>query len=136
MSELFKHLGHGQQPSAHEYNRLVDAVMGLLHSSGVQYFSDSTGVHARRMPVDITAPIRAFVKLTPGATTSVDVYLGEDNSDTEVTVSCYIYGGGNLEDAYPTLVYGMPFYVQYDKITKEWKNVTSLYKIAGTCNES
>ena len=77
--------------------------------------------------------VRAFVKTTPGATTSVDVYLYEDASDTEVTVSCYIYGGGNLEDAYPTLVDGMPFYVQYDHPTSAWKNVTRIDKIGVNC---
>ncbi len=120
-----------------------------------------------------TAPRRAFVKTTPGATTSVDVYLGEDlaawsgattyskgdwveDSGTEyrslqnnnlshavggaawwasgtksVTVSCYIYGGGNLEDAFPTLVDGMPLWVQNDAGT--WRNVTSIYKIGVDC---
>lgn len=80
--------------------------------------------------------VRAFVKTTPGATTSVDVYLRKDFSDIEVTVECYIYGGGNLEDAFPTLVSEMPLYVQYDSAAGEWKNVTDLYKIAGSCNES
>ena len=74
---------------------------------------------------------RAFVKTTPGATTSVDVYLDEDDSDTEVTVSCYIYGGGNLNGAYPTLVDGMPFWVQND--AGVWRNKTSLYKIGVDC---
>lgn len=50
MSEIFKHLGEGQQPSASEYNRLADAVTSLLQSTDVQYFSDSRGVHVRRMP--------------------------------------------------------------------------------------
>ncbi len=50
MSELFKHIGVGQFPSASEYNRLVDAVGGLLKSTGVQYMSDSRGMHVRRMP--------------------------------------------------------------------------------------
>lgn len=51
MTELFKHLNDGDSPSAREYNRLLDAVSGLLKSSGVQYLSDSRGVHVRRMPV-------------------------------------------------------------------------------------
>ena len=50
MIELLKHLGHGQQPSASEYNRLTDMVTALMMSSNVQYFADSTGVHVRRMP--------------------------------------------------------------------------------------
>lgn len=78
---------------------------------------------------------RAFVKNTPGATTSVDVYLDKDASAIEVTVECYIYGGGNLNAAYPTLVNGMPLYVQYDGAAGEWKNVTAIYAIGGTCNE-
>ena len=76
---------------------------------------------------------RAFVKTTPGATTSVDVYLYEDDSSTEVTVSCYIYGGGNLEDAFPTLVGGMPLYVKYDSATSAWKNVTRIDKLGVNC---
>ncbi|MCD6392442.1 MAG: hypothetical protein J7M40_02935 [Planctomycetes bacterium] len=77
---------------------------------------------------------RAFVKTTPGATTSVDVYLDEDNSSKEATITCYIYGGGDLNGAYPPLVDGMPFWVAYENGT--WRNVTSFYKIAGSCNES
>ena len=50
MSDIFKHLGDGQFPSAREYNRLIDAVSGLLDSTNVQCFSDSRGVHVRRMP--------------------------------------------------------------------------------------
>ncbi len=74
---------------------------------------------------------RAFVKTTPGATTSVDVYLDTDATGTEVTVSCYIYGGGNLEDAFPTLVDGMPLWVQNDAGT--WRNKTPIYKIGVNC---
>lgn len=51
MSELFEHIGEGQFASSHEYNRLLDAVAGLLKATGVQYFEDSRGMHARRMPV-------------------------------------------------------------------------------------
>ncbi len=75
---------------------------------------------------------RAFVKTTPGATTSVTVHLDEDGTGPEVTVSCYIYGGGNLEDAYPTLVDGMPLWVQNDAGT--WRNVTPIYKIGVDCS--
>lgn len=54
MSEVFKHLGPGQQPSTSEYNRLADAVEGLLRFTGMQYFRDSRGVHVRRTPVAST----------------------------------------------------------------------------------
>lgn len=50
--EIFKHLGVGEFPSSSEYNRLLDAVAGLLGSTNVQYFADSKGVHVRRMPID------------------------------------------------------------------------------------
>ena len=81
-------------------------------------------------------PRLAVVKTTPtGTDVTVDVYLDEDNSDTEVTVACIIYGGGYLVGAYPTLVDGMELWVQRDA-SGIWKNVTSLYKIAGSCNES
>ncbi len=134
MSKEFKYLGPGEQPTEREYNRLLDLVAGLLDSSGVQYYRDSRGVHVRLSPQE-PPTIRAFVKATPGATTDVVVYLRKDDSETEVTVVCEIYGGGNLEDAYPTLVDGMPLYVQYDKEADEWKNVTSIYKIGLDCNE-
>lgn len=52
MNELFEHIGEGQQPSASEYNRLVDAVTALLNSTFTQYFSDSRGFYARRMPTE------------------------------------------------------------------------------------
>ena len=76
-------------------------------------------------------PRRAFVKTTPGATTSVVVYLDTDGTGIEVTVSCYVYGGGNCNAAYPTLVDGMPLWVINDNGT--WRNVTSIYKIGEEC---
>ncbi len=82
------------------------------------------------------SPRLAVVKTTPtGTDVTADVYLDEDNSNTEVTVTCIIYGGGYLVGAYPTLVYGMPLWVAYDKAAGVWRNVTPLYKIAGSCNE-
>lgn len=85
-----------------------------------------------KYPIGGSESRRAFVKTTPGATTSVDVYLDNDASSIEVTVSCYIYGGGNLEDAFPTLTDGMPLWIQNDAGT--WRNVTSIYKIGVNCN--
>ena len=50
MGETFRHLGPGEFPGSQEYNRLLDAVTGLLGASNVQYFADSRGVHVRRIP--------------------------------------------------------------------------------------
>lgn len=77
---------------------------------------------------------RAFVKTTPtGATVTVDVYLDVDTIGDEVNVTCYIYGDGYLLDAYPTLVDGMPLYVQYDLATSTWRNVTEIAAINEDC---
>lgn len=56
MSDIFKHIGEGQIASSSDYNRLTDAVTSLLHSTNVQYFTDSSGVHVRRMPAEVVIP--------------------------------------------------------------------------------
>lgn len=134
MSGTFKHIAPGDFPGSVEYNRLVDAVDSILRSSHVQYFTDSRGVHVRPSPPGPLPLRRAFVKSTPGAVTAVDVFLDVDTTGQEVEVECYIYGGGNLNAAFPTLVDGMPLYVQFDVATGKWKNVTSLYKIGADCS--
>ncbi len=91
----------------------------------------STGTREGGALVSGGRPRRAFVKTTPGATTSVVVHLDKDGTGQEVTVSCYIYGGGNLEEAFPTLVDGMPLWVYNHGGT--WRNVTSIYKIGVDC---
>ncbi len=50
MSKQLQYLGPGEQPTEREYNKLLDLVVGLLGSTDVQYFRDSRGVHARRLP--------------------------------------------------------------------------------------
>ena len=50
MDTIFRHLGPGEFPGSQEYNRLLDAVTGLLGASNVQYFVDSRGVHVRKTP--------------------------------------------------------------------------------------
>ena len=78
---------------------------------------------------------RAFVKTTPtGTDVTVDVYLGVDTTGDEVEVTCYIYGGGYLVDAHPTLVDGMPLYVQFDSATGVWRNVNDLLHIGEDCD--
>lgn len=104
----FRHLGEGQQPSASEYNRLADAVNSLLQSTDVQYFKDSTGVHVRRQPVgSLAGDVRiAYVKTFPGAGTDVDCYLDIDITGEDVTVTCNISNGSNLNQAMPMLAPG------------------------------
>lgn len=109
----------------------MDAIQSSTYP---QSFRDSRGIHTRRIPDTGNPVIRAFVKTTPGATTSVDVYLREDATGEEVTVVCYVYGTANLNASYPTLVDGMPLYVQYDEYAGEWKNVTRIDKIGEDCN--
>ncbi len=138
----------GKPETIRKLNLLVDAVKSLQNLNGDIFIRTANTSAGTTIRLNIAAVLerimkntgggndvrRAFVKTTPGATTSVDVYLYEDASNTEVTVECYIYGGGNLEDAFPTLTDGMPFYVQYDPAAGEWKNVTSIYKIGLDCN--
>lgn len=127
------YINPGEIPTGREFNRLIDTVESLLGSTSTQYFRDSRGVHTARTQT-LGEPVRrAFVRITPGATTNVEVYLDKDNSSVEVTVACYIYGGGNLDGAFPTLVDGMPLYVQFDRWKNKWKNVTSIYKIGTGC---
>ncbi len=143
---MIKPFTKGNPETRRMMNELVHAINNALRMTGDGF------INVQRSPTGTTLSLsmnelkarfmnfgggnevhRAFVKTTPGATTSVDVYLDTDASDTEVTVSCYIYGGGNLEDAYPTLVDGMPLYVQYDSATSAWKNVTRIDKIGVNC---
>lgn len=48
---IFKHFRKGEQPSAQEYNRLVDAAAAIASSLHIQGYSDSTGFHTRRAPI-------------------------------------------------------------------------------------
>lgn len=83
MSESFKHIAQGQQPSASEYNRLADAVESLLRSAGTQSFRDSRGVHTRRMPAARGASVDKM-KLTA-------IQTAVANSITKVDLDSIIY---------------------------------------------
>ncbi len=123
MNELFKHLGAGEFPSSREYNRLVDAVMALLNSTNVQYFTDSRGIHTRRMPViEATQLHNAFAKAAAGAGSTIVCYLDSDSHDVddEITVAISIVGGVNLNSALPRLTDGALLTVWDDEGT--WRN--------------
>ena len=61
---------------------------------------------------------RAFVKTTPGATSSVACYLNFDGSDEEITVNCAICNGTALNSAIPRLADGDDLFVA--KIAGSW----------------
>lgn len=69
---------------------------------------------------------RAFVKTTPGATTTLECFLDIDATGTEVNVECTVYGGGNLDEAHPTFIDGDPLWVAFNVIANEWQNVTRI----------
>jgi hypothetical protein len=57
----------------------------------------------------------AFVKTAPGAVTTVDCFLREDTTGTEITVNCSVIGGSGTEklnSAVPRLVDGSLIFVQ------------------------
>jgi hypothetical protein len=57
----------------------------------------------------------AFVKTPPGAVTTVDCFLREDTTGTEITVNCSVIGGSGTEklnSAVPRLVDGSLIFVQ------------------------
>ncbi len=69
---------------------------------------------------------RAYVKTAPGATTTLVCFLDVYTTGTQVNVECDIYGGGNLDEAHPTLVDGDPLWVAYNAVAGEWQNVTRI----------
>ncbi len=78
----------------------------------------------RQLPGTSTgATIRkAYVKTTPGAATTVDCYLDTDATGAEITVTCSIAGGGNLNAAIPRIADGDLIFVT--KIGVTWYCVT------------
>ena len=131
MSELFKHLGPGQFPSSGEYNRLLDAVVGLLRSTGVQYFADSRGVHVRRMPSSSTLIHKAYAKVAAGAGSTIVCFLDVDATGEEITVNIEIVGGSDLNAALPRLEDGTLITVWNDDGT--WRNAGNPFQTSGPC---
>ena len=65
---------------------------------------------------------KAYVKTTPGAATTVDCYLDTDATGAEITVTCSVVGGGNLNAAVPRIADGNLIFVT--NISKTWYCVT------------
>ena len=109
-----KHVRVGEQPSASEQNKLVDAVNSMIGSGYIQGFSDSTGFHTRRTPAivpdisKLAGSVRlAYCKDDAGNATVIDCYLDADASATVISVECDIAGGGLLNSAEPRLTDGL-----------------------------
>ncbi len=79
------------------------------------------------VPVDVLEMSikKAYVKTTPGATTTLNCWLGVDTTGEEINVACVIYGGGNLNVAIPALVDGM--YIWVKRVGATWVNVTPIF---------
>lgn len=119
MSAIFKHLGQGEFPSSSEYNRLVDIVTGLLRSSNMQYFQDSTGVHVRGLPASGGGEARtAYCTIDAPDADEIDCYLDTDETGNVITVKAYITSGVSLMFALPFLKTHQPILVT--KVGEEW----------------
>lgn len=126
-------------------NELVDALNNLLNINGDVFIRVNNTPVGTTLRLNVDEIIRrvpkygtgggggtqirkAFVKTTPGASTSVVCFLDVDTTGTEVTVSVKIYaGGGNLNTAEPALVDGDDFLVYNDNGT--WRNVTTFFRV-------
>ena len=85
----------------------------------------SRGNTGKRVKIDSggASTIRkAFVKTTPGAVTTVDVFLDTDTTGSEVTVTCSVLGGTELNSAIPRLIDGSLIFVS--KISGTWYCLT------------
>ena len=80
MSKKLPYIGPGEQPTADEYNRLLDLVAGLLNSSGMQYFRDSRGIYTRDAPTfeDSGAAHLVYCKENAPDSDVIDCYFGAD----------------------------------------------------------
>ena len=129
----------GKPDTVRKINEIVDAVNSLLHMTGDGF------VNVQRSPTGTTLSLsmnelktrfmnfgggtqlrRAFVKTTPGATTTLVCFLDIDTTGQEVNVECTIYEGGNLDDAFPSFTDGDPLWVAFNAIDGEWQNVTRI----------
>ncbi len=115
------------------YNELINRVNALSKITGrggVTVRPTNNGISITGSVTTATPVKRAFVKVPPGSSTDVEVYLDTDLTGTSatVTVSPIYAGGGNLSTAEPDLsTSGVAFYVTDDRGT--WRNVTTFFRV-------
>ena len=131
----------GKPETQRKLNLLVDAVRSLQNLNGDIFIRAANTPAGTTVRLNIAAVLerimknseggggvglrRAFVKTTPGATTTLVCWLDVDGAN-EVNVICTIYGGGNLNEAHPSFVDGDELWVTYNAIAGEWQNVTRI----------
>ena len=109
----------GPKRTVKKLNAVIDSVNALSRIAGDQFIhitKQGDNIHVgfdiaqllsylpRSLATRVNSPIRkAYVKTTPAATDKVDVYLDENDSDTEVEVTCSIVGGSALNSAIPRI---------------------------------
>ena len=131
----------GKPETVRKLNALVDAVKSLQNINGDVFIRAASTPAGTTVRLNIAAVLerimknsggggialrRAFVKTTPGATTTLVCFLAVDTTGEEVNVICTIYGGGNLNTAHPSFVDGDEVWVDYNVIAGEWQNVTRI----------
>ncbi len=102
-------------PPGHAFNEKV-----FFHSLGEPDLNDVVPVDVMEMSIK-----KAYVKTTPGATTTLACYLDKDTTGTEISVACVIDGGGNLNAATPRLTDGE--YIWVKRVGAAWVNVTPFH---------
>ncbi len=129
----------GKPETQRKLNLLVDAIRSLQTLNGDVFIRAANTPVGTTVRLNIAAVLerimknkgadvlrRAFVKTTPGATTTLICFLDVDTTGEEVNIECTIYGGGNLDEAHPAFVDGDPLWVAYNTIDGEWQNVTRI----------
>ena len=106
----------GQKPSCEDFNELVDKVNAFGNITG------SGGIHASVGPQGIMLrgkrPKRevrkAFCKNAAGGGNTIVCWLSEtDNEGPEITVTCNIVPGTDLNESAPRLADGTPIFVKF-----------------------
>ena len=97
-----------KKPDAEDYNRLVERlnILTNVRTHGGLISTVSQGgvnlyTHENKNPIR-----KAYCKAAAGAAQTITCYLDVDATGTEVTVTCSVAGGGNLNAAIPRLADG------------------------------
>lgn len=108
-------------------NKLVDRINILSKvtgRNGIKVTTSPTGIHLAGNSSNIQARYRlAYCKNDAGAASTIVCYLDTDTTGAEITVTCSIAGGGNLNAAVPRLTDGLRIVVI--KVGLTWHCVTT-----------